>query len=245
MTGREETGGVRKVVGALLVSVSPMDPNARPEITLQDGRSAIDVFGAHTVDGIWPHLLVPRPGGSAPIASALHELAAAGIIEQPSDGSWSYVDLAQSLWEARLAQQATWPTEGWPLERIAARLRAEGIVAEWALPVDNDGDAAEALQVHHRPGVRGAVFLTEAQAVDLALEPGDAHVTPEGFVEPRRQGIFGRKTISVEDYKVACESVAASLVEAARAEGVNALWDGSWERAVVLEDVQYVARISD
>ncbi|WP_454295323.1 DUF6891 domain-containing protein [Salana multivorans] len=220
-----------------------MDPNARPEITLPDGRSAINVFGTHTVDGIWPHVLVPRPGGAEPIASALHELAAAGIIERPSVGAWSYEELAQSLWNARLAQQATWPSEGWPLERIAARLRAERIAAEWALPVDNHGDAAEALQVHQKPGVRGAVFLTEAQAVELALEPGDAHVGPEGFVEARRRGIFGRKTITVDDYRVACESVAASLVAAAQAEGVSARWDGDWERAVVLEDVQYVARV--
>ncbi|WP_156759366.1 DUF6891 domain-containing protein [Microbacterium karelineae] len=220
-----------------------MDPNARPEIALPDGRDAVDVFGETTVDGIWPHLLVPRDGDSAEtLATSLHSLASSDVIPVAPDSS-SFEDLARALWDARRAQQEAWPAEGWVLDRITARLRANGIAAVWTLQVESDGAAVDALDHLRAEGMRGAVFLSESEAVELALEPGEAHVGTEGFVQPRRHGLLGRREIDVDEYRTACEAVSGELVAAARAEGVEAIWDGDWERRVVLENVQFVARL--
>lgn len=221
-----------------------MDPNARPDILLSDGRSAVDVFGLETVDGIWPHLLVPRLGESAEtLATSLQALADSDVIPQAPEASGGFAELGRALWAARLVQQAEWPAEGWPLERIASRLRAAGIAAEWALQADSDAEAVDALEPHRLEDLRGAVFLTEAQAVQLALQPGDAHVGTEGFVEPRPRGVFGEPEIDMDEYRNACEAVSGELVAAARAEGVDAVWDGDWENRVVLENVQLVVRL--
>lgn len=220
-----------------------MDPNARPAIALPDGRDAAEVFGEATVDGIWPHLLVPREGDSAgSLATALHSLASSDVIP-PAPESSTFEELAEALWQARRAQQEGWPADGWPLDRIAARLRANGIAAAWTLQTESDDGAVDALDPLRADGMRGAVFLTESQAVELALEPGEAHVGTEGFVEPRRRGLMGRREIDVDEYRTACEAVSGELVAAARAEGVEAIWDGDWERRVVLENVQFVARL--
>ncbi|MGO2110478.1 MAG: DUF6891 domain-containing protein [Pseudoclavibacter sp.] len=220
-----------------------MDPNARPAIALPDGRDAVEVFGETTVDGIWPHLLVPRPSDSAAsLASTLHSLEAESMLEPAPDSS-TFEALAAALWNTRLGQQTSWPADGWPLDRIAARLRANGIGAAWSLQVGSDEAAVDALRPLQREGMRGAVFLTESQAVELALEPGPANIATEGFVEPVRRGVFGRRTIDVDEYRAVCEGIAIEVVAAARAAGVTAHWDGDWERAVVLENVQFVARL--
>ncbi|WP_110589270.1 DUF6891 domain-containing protein [Microbacterium suaedae] len=218
-----------------------MDPNARPAITLPDGRDAVDAFGEATVDGIWPRLLVPREGDTAEsLATALHSLASSEVIPSAPESS-AFEDLATALWDARRAQQEAWSDEGWPLDRIAKRLREKGIAAAWTLQTESDDGAVDALEPFRAEGMRGAVFLTESQAVELALEPGEAHVGTEGFVEPRPHGLLGRREIDADEYRTACEAVSGELVAAARAEGVEALWDGDWERRVVLENVQFVA----
>lgn len=220
-----------------------MNPNARPDLALPGGRAAVDVFGPEVVDRAWERLLVPRPDDDAEvIATALGMLAAADVIppEPEPDG---FDTLARTAWSARLAQQASWPAEGWALDRVATRLHAHGIAAEWALLAESDADAVDALDPDRLEGSRGAVFLTERQAMALAVEPGDAHVGTHGFVAPRRHGFLGRAEVDLDEYRTACEAVSGELVAAARAEGVDAEWDGDWERPVVLRGVQVVARL--
>lgn len=221
-----------------------MNPNDRPEIILPSGRPASAIFDADTLDGMWPHLLVPRPTDStASLQASMLELASAGVIPVPDEGPEVFGELAEALWQARLAQQSQWPAEGWPLDRIARRLREQGIAAEWALPVNSEADAVDALATHRASGLRGAVVIYESQAVELALQPGDASVVAEAFVTPKRKGFFGKPQFDVREYQAGCEFISTQLVNAARAEGIEASWDGNWERTVVLHDVQFMARL--
>lgn len=191
---------------------------------------AIDTLREHTAR--WVH------GGFMPYEEVLDsalELAADEGIEEVRVRA-----VVHETWDARLAEQAGWPsrTDSDRLDAAFAALESQDIVARMSFSCCGSCAPGEIAAEVGAPGTkRGYVYFHQQDAESISE---GAVYLGYGSLAGHRKGVRYDRA----GFQRASLAVAAAAVDALRAEGLTVEWDGALSKRILVTDLDWKRRLA-